>query len=58
MTIFRIAFAALDDYEKQKKAGLDPVFYEGSIGINDTDVWKESGLTPDTSPAGQPGPRL
>ena len=54
----RIAFAALDDYEKQKKAGLDPVFYEGSIGINDTDVWKESGLTPDTSPAGQPGPRL
>ena len=37
----RIAFAALDDYEKQKKAGLDPVFYEGSIGINDTDVWKE-----------------
>ena len=40
----RIAFAALDDYEKQKKAGLDPVFYEGSIGINDTDVWKESGL--------------
>ena len=44
--------------EKQKKAGLDPVFYEGSIGINDTDVWKESGLIPDTSPAGQPGPRL
>ena len=54
----RIAFAALDDYEKQKKAGLDPVFYEGSIGLNDTDVWKESGLIPDTSPAGQPGPRL
>ena len=54
----RIAFAALDDYEKQKKAGLDPVFYEGSIGLNDTDVWKECGLTPDTSPAGQPGPRL
>lgn len=37
----RIAFTALDDYEKQKKAGLDPVFYEGSIGLNDTDVWKE-----------------
>ena len=54
----RIAFAALDDYEKQKKAGLDPVFYEGSIGLNDTDVWKECGLTPDTSSAGQPGPRL
>lgn len=54
----RIAFAALDDYEKQKKAGLDPVFYEGSIGLNDTDVWKECVLTPDTSPAGQPGPRL
>ena len=37
----RIAFAALDDYEKQKKAGLDPVFYEGNIGLNDTDVWKD-----------------
>lgn len=37
----RIAFAALDDYEKQKAAGLDPVFYEGSIGLNDTDVWKD-----------------
>ena len=37
----RIAFAALDDYEKQNAAGLDPVFYEGSIGLNDTDVWKD-----------------
>ena len=37
----RIAFAALDDYEKQKSEGLDPVFYEGSIGLNDTDVWKD-----------------
>lgn len=37
----RIALAALDDYEKQKAAGLDPVFYESNIGLNDTDVWKD-----------------
>ena len=36
----RIAFAALDDYEKQKAAGRDPVFHESNIGLNDTDVWK------------------
>ena len=35
-----IAFAALKDYEKQKNAGVDPVFREGNIGLNDTDVWK------------------
>ena len=37
----RIAFAALDDYEKQKEAGLDPVFHESNIGLHDTDVWKD-----------------
>ena len=37
----RIAFAALDDYEKQKAAGLDPVFYESNIALNDTFVWKK-----------------
>ena len=36
----RIAFRALDDYEKQKAAGLDPVFHEANIGLTDTDVWK------------------
>ena len=36
----RIAFAALDDYEKQKAQGLDPVFHESNIGLSDTDVWK------------------
>ena len=36
----RIAFAALDDYEKQKAAGRDPVFHESNIGLTDTDVWK------------------
>lgn len=37
----RIAFVALDDYEKQKEAGLDPVFHESNIGLHDTDVWKD-----------------
>ena len=36
----RIAFAALDDYEKQKAQGLDPVFHESNIGLSNTDVWK------------------
>lgn len=36
----RIALAALRDYEEQKAKGLDPVFHEQNIGINDTEVWK------------------
>ena len=35
-----IAFKALDDYESQMAAGLDPVFHESNIGLSDTDVWK------------------
>ena len=34
------AVKALKDYETQKARGEDPVFYEDSIGINNTDVWK------------------
>ncbi|MDO5134272.1 MAG: alanine/glycine:cation symporter family protein [Eubacteriales bacterium] len=36
----RIAFAALDDYEKQKAKGMDPLFHESNIGLTNTDVWK------------------
>ena len=36
----RIALAALKDYEKQKAAGIDPVFHEKNIGIDNTDIWK------------------
>ena len=35
-----IAFRALKDYERQQKEGKDPVFYEGNIGLTNTDVWK------------------
>ena len=35
-----IAFRTLEDYEKQKEKGLDPVFHESNIGLSDTDVWK------------------
>ena len=37
----RIAIDCLKDYEKQKKEGKDPVFFEGNIGLNNTDVWKD-----------------
>lgn len=36
-----IALRALEDYEKQKKDGKDPVFHESNIGLTDTDVWKD-----------------
>ncbi len=36
----KIAFKTLEDYEKQKKEGKDPVFKESNIGIDNTDVWK------------------
>lgn len=39
----KIAFAALHDYMKQKKAGKDPVFYKDSIkGLEDIEGWEYS----------------
>ncbi len=35
-----IALRTLKDYEDQKARGLDPVFHESNIGIDNTDVWK------------------
>lgn len=35
-----IAFKVLDDYTKQKKQGLDPVFKAKNVGLNNTDTWK------------------
>ena len=35
-----IAVRALKDYESQKAMGIDPVFHESNIGIDNTDVWK------------------
>ena len=35
----KTALKALDDYKKQKKAGLDPVFKSADIGI-ETECWK------------------
>ncbi|GGE57518.1 alanine/glycine:cation symporter family protein [Priestia taiwanensis] len=35
----KIAFAALKDYTRQKKQGLDPVFYAESIGVENTECW-------------------
>ncbi|WP_028401734.1 alanine/glycine:cation symporter family protein [Ectobacillus panaciterrae] len=39
----KIAFAALNDYMKQKKAGKDPVFYKDSIkGLENVECWEHS----------------
>lgn len=35
----KIAFKVLDDYMKQKKQGLDPVFKAKNVGIDNTDMW-------------------
>ncbi len=35
-----ISFKVLDDYMKQKKQGLDPVFKAKNIGLTNTDTWK------------------
>ncbi|KZE51953.1 sodium:alanine symporter [Brevibacillus parabrevis] len=37
----KVAFAALRDYQEQKKAGKDPVFYKDSIpGLENADAWE------------------
>lgn len=35
-----IAFKVLDDYTKQKKQGIDPVFKAKNVGLNNTYTWK------------------
>lgn len=35
------AFICLKDYEKQRKAGKDPVFDPDACGIENADIWKE-----------------
>lgn len=38
----KIAAAALDDYQKQKRLGYDPVFYKDSIpGLNNIESWEK-----------------
>ena len=36
------ALAALKDYEKQKKAGKNPVFNPEDIGVNNAPIWNET----------------
>ena len=33
------ALAALKDYEKQKKQGLDPLFVPEDIGVTNAHIW-------------------
>ncbi|CTP87706.1 hypothetical protein [Xanthomonas graminis] len=37
---------ALRDYERQKKAGLDPVFDPLPLGIKNADLWRERLVPP------------
>ena len=43
MALASVAIRALNDYEKQRKAGKKPVFYGKNIGLNEKalDYWKE-----------------
>ena len=37
-----MAFKIMKDYEKQRKAGLDPIFDPATVGIDDPNgVWTE-----------------
>jgi AGCS family alanine or glycine:cation symporter len=48
------ALLALKDYEKQKKAGKDPVFDPVVLGIKDADFWEHEfkrESTPTPAPA-------
>ncbi len=40
LLLSRIAINTLKDYEMQKAKGVNPVFHEKNIGLNNTDVWK------------------
>lgn len=56
------ALACLKDYEKQKKAGLNPIFDPDEVGIKNAELWKDikkrneeaRAETEATSSAGQP----
>lgn len=39
--VCRPVFRLLDDYEKQKKAGLNPLFRPGPAGIKGAELWNE-----------------
>lgn len=42
LLISKVAFAAIKDYQQQRKAGKDPVFYQRNIpGLKGADAWEE-----------------
>ena len=47
------ALLALNDYERQKKAGLDPVFDPARLGIRNADFWTRRRAA--SAPSGTPG---
>lgn len=42
MILMKPALVALKDYERQKKAGIDPVFDPEALGIKNADYWVEA----------------
>ena len=42
LILSKYAFRAINDYEKQRKEGKEPVFYAKNIGLpHDVDCWRE-----------------
>ena len=41
MLLSKPALKVLKDYDKQRKAGLDPVFDPREVGIDNADFWIE-----------------
>ncbi|MCI9170816.1 MAG: alanine:cation symporter family protein [Lawsonibacter sp.] len=39
LMLLKVGIAVLKDYERQKKAGLDPVFDPEKAGIKDANLW-------------------
>jgi hypothetical protein len=46
----KIAFAALADYTRQKRQGVNPVFYRNTIpGLKDVECWPEQDISSEAS---------
>lgn len=41
LLLSKVAYKTLNDYEEQKKMGLDPVFIPERCGIKDADIWTD-----------------
>lgn len=43
LLLSKVAFATLSDYKRQKRAGIDPIFYKDSIkGLDEVECWENA----------------